>query len=326
MLCLVPALRSLRRSYPQAEITLVGLPESRFMLERFPQYLDELLVFPGFPGMPERQPQPGELPAFFKAAGANTFDLALQMHGNGAIMNVVTALLGARHVAGFYLPGSYCPDEKRFLPFIERESEVRRYLRLLSRLGLPLYGEELEFPVNEEDRAALAVLPESDYLSPGSYACLHPGASVASRRWTPERFAEVGDYLAEQGLQVVLTGSASEQPLIEAVCQAMQAPYLNLAGKTGLGTLAALFQQARLLVCNDTGVSHLAAAVRLPSVVIFSGSDPARWAPLNRQRHRIVSLVGQDEQQKDGQNSENGLAEVLAQVEALLGEGKSYAA
>jgi glycosyl transferase family 9 (putative heptosyltransferase) len=63
---------------------------------------------------------------------------------------------------------------------------------------------------------------------------------------------------------------------------------LDLAGRTELGSLAALVSGARLLVCNDTGVSHLAAALKVPSVVISTGNNPERWAPVDADRHRVL--------------------------------------
>ena len=64
-----------------------------------------------------------------------------------------------------------------------------------------------------------------------------------------------------------------------------------MVGRTDLRTLGVLFRHAKILIANDTGVSHMAAGLRLPSVIICTGSDPIRWGPLNRQRHRV--LLGQ---------------------------------
>jgi ADP-heptose:LPS heptosyltransferase len=120
------------------------------------------------------------------------------------------------------------------------------------------------------------------------YVCIHPGARLASRRWPLERFARVADALAGFGFTIVLTGSAGEAGLVDAVRSHMRRSSINLCGRTNLGTLAALVQQASLLVCNDTGISHVAAAVGTPSVVVCCGADPARWRPLDHARHKVL--------------------------------------
>lgn len=291
-LCSVPALRSLRVAYPQAEIILIGLPSVKPLVKRFNRYLDRLLEFPGYPGLPEQPAQAKQLPSFLQQAHHECFDLAIQLHGSGTITNPLTMLLGARFNAGFFLPGQYCPDESGFLPYLSQESEVRRYLQLLEFLGIPTQGEELEFPLNEEDKQELLAVDQVCNLGKGEYVCVHPGASTPMRCWQPEGFASVADAIAHSlGLRVVLTGSKQEVELCQAVASMIKAPSINLAGRTSLGAMAALLKDARLLVCNDTGVSHLAAALRVPSVVIFTQSDPNRWAPLDRDRHRVVSHV-----------------------------------
>lgn len=289
LLCAAPALRSLRAALPQAEITLVGLPWARSFAERFSRYIDRFLAFPGYPGLPEQTPRPEQFPAFFSAARHARFDLALQMHGSGVVTNPLTLLLGARLNAGFFRPGTDCPDERYFLAYPTDEPEVRRLLRLVEFLGVPSQGEALEFPLTPEDYRAFAAIEEIAALQPATYVCVHPGARASSRRWWPERFAAVADALAARGFRIVLTGSAEERRLAHQVAQCMHAPTLNLAGRTNLGALAVLLSQARLLVCNDTGISHLAAALQVPSVVIFSASDPDRWAPLDGERHRAIS-------------------------------------
>ena len=289
LLCGVPAFRALRAALPHAEVTLIGLPWARSFAERFDRYLDGYLEFPGFPGLPEREPDVRRIVSFLDTAQTRRFDLALQMHGSGAQTNQFVALLGARMSAGYFPPGGWCPDPDRYLPYPSQLPEVRRHLSLLGFLGIPAAGEDLEFPLTAEDRASLERVDEAASVRNGAYVCVHPGARATDRRWAPERFAEIGDRLAARGLRVVVTGTAEEADVTAAVTRAMRAPAVDLAGRTDLGALAVLVSGARLVVCNDTGISHLAAALRVPSVVVFSASETARWAPLDRNRHRAVS-------------------------------------
>ncbi|EYB69151.1 hypothetical protein DEIPH_ctg011orf0135 [Deinococcus phoenicis] len=310
LLCAVPALRALRAGLPEAELTLLGLPQAAGFAQRFPELIDRLEVFPGFPGLPEQPVRNRELLAFLSGAQGK-YELALQLHGSGPVSNALVALLGARQTAGRFLPGQWCPDPARFLPYQEGEPEPLVWLRLVEFLGYPSQGTALAFPIHEEDRAALRALPDAHALTPGSYAVVHPGASRPERRWPPRHFAQVADRLAERGLRVVLTGTPGEAELTRAVREALALPgALDLTGQTDLGTLAALLAGARVLVSGDTGVSHLAAATRTPSVVLFLASDPARWAPLDRERHRAVR---------------GDLGRVLTEVDDLLQQEPDYA-
>ncbi len=282
LLCAVPAFRAIRTAFPQAQITLIGLPWALSFVERFSHYFNEFVEFPGYPGIPEVPPSVHELPKFLTSVQEQHFDLALQMHGNGIVSNSFTALLGARINAGFYLPGHYCPDPDYFLPYPEDKPEVWRHLRLMEFLGIPLQGDELEFPLQDQDFAALQQIPDN-------YVCIHPGASLPDKRWALDNFAIVADAIAAHGYQVVLTGTTSEADLTQSLAEMMLFKPINLAGKTSLGAMAALLSKANLLVCNDTGVSHLAAALRVKSVVIFTNSSLSRWAALNREIHRSIS-------------------------------------
>ncbi len=287
LLCVVPALRALRKAAPQSHITLIGLPWATGFVKRFNKYLDKLLVFPGYPGFPETPMHLNAVPNFLAEAQRQRFDLTLQLHGSGSISNPLAVLFGAECNAGFYVPGEYCPDPLHFLPWEEREHEVLRAVRLMEFLGVAPQGEHLEFPLTDADYRALQ-RSQISVPEPGSYVCIHPGARLPSRRWLPQRFAEVADRLAAQGMKVVLTGSHDEAPLVQSVQRAMRLPALDLCGKTELGALAALVDQARLVVSNDTGISHLAAALATPSVIVSCGSDLQRWAPLDQARHQVV--------------------------------------
>ncbi len=288
MLCVVPALRALRRAAPHARIMLVGLPWAAGFALRFSCYIDAYMRFPGFPGLPEQTPALADIPAFIGAMQEQRFDLMLQMHGSGGLSNPLTATFGAACHAGFYLDGAFCPDPRHFMRWEERQHEILRNLQLLEFLGAPAHGEHLEFPLQEADFHALR-RNCADLPAAGAYVCIHPGARLPSRRWRPARFAGVADGLRECGLEIILTGTAEESSLACEVQRAMRGPAINVCGKTGLGDFAALVAGARLVVCNDTGISHVAAALGTPSVVVCCGADPQRWAPLDGRRHRTLS-------------------------------------
>jgi ADP-heptose:LPS heptosyltransferase len=289
LLCAVPAFRAFRAAWPKAEIIFVGLPWSRSFVERYAHYLDGFRESPGYPGLPEREPLLHRIPSFLSELQAERFDLAIQLHGSGPFVNPLTVLMGAARTAGFYLPGDYCPDPELFCPWPTSGREVTRLLRLVEFLGLPHRGEHLEFPLRDDDHRKLARLEGAADLRPGEYVCLHPGASVPERRWPPEWFAAVGDALAQYGLKLVLTGGTGEREITAAVARQLRTPALDLAGATDLGALAALLSRTRLLVCNDTSVSHLADALGVPSVVLSTGDNPSRWEPRDRQLHRVLS-------------------------------------
>ena len=288
MLCAVPALRALRAAAPAADITLIGLPWAAEFAQRFRHYIDDFVAFPGAPGLPEQAASGDSLDAFNRDMKARRFDWALQLHGDGRVSNAIVRNFGAQRTAGFH-PVDAPVDDADFIPYPEGGPEIRRLLRLIEALGVPTRGDGLEFPITGPEWKELARLRIAYGLRPGEYVCVHPGARAATRRWPPERFAAVADMLAMRGLRVVLTGSADEQIIVQAVARAMHTGAINLSGQTPLGVLAALYAGARLLVCNDTGVSHLAAALCVPSVVVYTGSSPARWAPLDSERHRAIA-------------------------------------
>lgn len=288
LLCAVPALRAFRAAWPDAEIVLIGLPWAESFARRFSALLDGFREFPGYPGLPEIPPQIDRIPAFLAAMQAERFDLAIQLHGSGPFVNEFTALLGARRSSGFVLPGGYCPDPSLFVAWPDRGLEIRRLLRLAHHLGAPDRGEHLEFPLSAADRREFESIAEARDLEPHSYACIHPGASVPERRWPVGRFAEVARALQDRGLDIVLTGTAAESDLTAEIARSLPKPPIDLAGRTGLGSVGVLLARSRLLVCNDTGILHIAAGLRVPSVAISTGDNPARWAPIDSDRHRVL--------------------------------------
>lgn len=289
LLCATPALRALQRRFPDAELTLIGLPWSRLIVERLP-FLDAFVPFPGYEGIVEVPFDPARTEAFFAEARAHEYDLALQMHGSGTVSNGFAADLGARISFG------YRADESdgrltACLRYDPHEHETRRWVRLVAALGATAANLRPEFRTTPtEERTAEHLLRGVDRSGP--LVGLHVGAKDAHRRWPTAKFAALGERLAATfGARLVLTGTAEERALTADVARRLRAPALDLAGQTDLGTVAAVIARLDLLVTNDTGASHLAAASGTRSVVLFGPSRPEQWAPLDQERHRVVDAL-----------------------------------
>lgn len=285
MLCAVPALRALRAHFPQAEIVLVGLPWAVSFVNRFHSYLDRHLTFPGHPALPEQKFDARRFIDFLTAVQHEQFDLVLQMQGNGTFVNIMMEFFDARTSSGFYCSTSYRPNDN-YLRYPDGIHEIQRHLALMRHLGIPSLGSYLEFP--------LTIADLQDYkrsgldLSGGSYVCIHPGSRGAYRQWPTDHFAALGDHCYNNGLQVVITGTTDELKIVTEVAGKMLNKPIIAAGKTSLGAMGVLINDAALLISNCTGPSHIAAALHTPSVIISMDGEPGRWAPLDQNRHPTI--------------------------------------
>jgi ADP-heptose:LPS heptosyltransferase len=283
MLCCVPALRSLRSALPETQITLISLPWAGDFSKRFCDLIDDFIPFPGGEAFGDFSSSEAN-DAFFAEMASRQFDLAIQLHGRGDRSNDVVRRFGARFEAGF-APGH--SDSPWFFPYPDQGHEISRLLSLMRYIGADAVSSDLEFPISDEDSIRAAELLNALALETGRYIVVHPGAKLASRRWGVERFAAVARALLDEGFPVLITGTTDEARLTAAVRE-QAPPAFDIAGRTDLGTLAALIGKASLLISNDTGVSHIASALGTRSVVIASGSDVERWAPLDRLRHQTL--------------------------------------
>ena len=284
MLCALPAMRALAAQWPQAEVVLIGLPWARTWASR-QSCIQHFIEFPGWPGLPEQCARPALLPHFLRRMQQERFDLLVQLHGSGDVVNPMVAACGPRMTAGFAEPGAYAADPAMHVPWPREGQEILRLLAVTDHLGLPRRGTHMDWPIRPRDRAVAAELLPAGV----PFAVLHAGARFPSRRWPARHFAAVADRLVREGFQIVLTGSADEAALVAEVAGHMRDPAINLAGRTDLWTLGAVVEAAAVVVTNDTGMSHVTAAVGTPSVVVSCGSDMARWAPLDHQRHLCLA-------------------------------------
>jgi ADP-heptose:LPS heptosyltransferase len=293
MLCIIPVVRALRAHYPDASITLIGLAWQRDLVKRFDRHFNHFIEFSGWPGLPEQQFTPKGAVAFLEQMQQQCFDIVLQMQGNGVLTNTMCLLWNGAVTCGLRTEGAYCPDENLFPVSSDQDHEVKRFMKLLDALNVPQQGTHLEFPLLEEEQVLYHSIARKLSLPAHEYVCIHPGSRDPKRRWSPANFALIADQLTQLGYTVVLTGSAQEDSIIREVEAKMKYNAVNAVASFNeitLGVLGAIIKYAKLLISNDTGVSHMASAFSTPSVIIFSRYSPiSRWAPENGERHRIIT-------------------------------------
>lgn len=288
LLLAIPALRSLRAGFPDAEMTLIGLPWAAAFVQRFSRYLDRFVEFGGFAGIVEVVMDPERSGRFLETQRAYGYDLVVQMHGSGQASTPCALAMGGRLSVGYYV-GEPPAGLTQGAPYPDDEPEIMRNLGLARLLGCPDRGCELEFPLLPQDHAEARVLLQG--LSPRErpWIGMHVGSRRPVSRWPAERFARVADHFArEQGAQIVLTGGPGDEEALAAVGAQMRAPALCVGGETSLGGLAALIANMDLVISNDTGPAHIAEALAIPSVTIFGPADHRRWGPLDQTLHPIV--------------------------------------
>ncbi len=285
MLCVIPAIRSLRYAYPDAKIILLGLPWAASFVHLFNNYLDGFIHFPGYEGLPEQPYSENDFNKFVDIVQKENFDLVFQLQGNGTVVNDLMDKFNAKLIAGFYNNESYV-DNELFIPYPDYGSEVWRHLKLMRHLGIDLQGSHLEFPLSGNDEIEYKKI--YNQFIQQKYVIVHAGSRQAWRQWPPQYFAAVADYCCEKGFAVVLTGTSDEKQVTNELIKCMHYPAIDLTGKTSLGTVAALIKNASMLIANCTGVSHIAAALKTPSVIISMDGEPERWAPLNTVLHCVI--------------------------------------
>lgn len=255
----VPAYRALRKAFPDHEFRLATTPRVATLIPLVGG-IDGVAAANG----PDDFALPGKRP-----------DVAVNLHGRGPQSTRALKQLQPRHLIYFRQDAeadvsSRAPVWDDEWPFHERT----RWCHLLEASGIA--ADPADF---------LLERPDIEPGVPGAVV-IHPGAAFGARRWPPERFAAVARALADDGHDVVVTGSSAERPLAEWIATAAQLPKRAvLAGTLGLLELAALIAHSRLLVCGDTGPAHLATAYATPSVVLFGPTPPHRWGPPASPRH-----------------------------------------
>lgn len=318
----MPAVAFLRRRFPDAELCALAIPGISQLLSHHPD-LDRIIVFDrkgkhaGIRGwirlLRLLRAERFDLCVLFSNAFASALlaylaaiptRLGYRRDGRGFLLNRAIAVSSKKiHVTEYYL---------RLVKELDREVDSSTSLlsTLHSSRSMNFYPPTLWLLPKERESASRVLSSESLNPAPGrlkgspndsdrlgwgppalDFVGLNPGAAYgSSKRWEPSRFAEVADRLViSHGVRIVIFGGPQDQKVAEEIAFAMKHPPLLLAGRTALRESMALISRCRMLITNDSGPMHIAAAFGVPLVAVFGPTDPEVTSPVG-QGHRLVRI------------------------------------
>jgi lipopolysaccharide heptosyltransferase II len=280
VLMTTPAMRALKESVPGRRLTLLGSPAGAAAARLVPE-VDDILEF----AAPWMKPP---------AAGAAADDAMRQSlaarHFDAAVIFTVYSQnpLPAAYLcylAGIPLRLAHCHENPYHLltdwvadpePAACVRHEVQRQLDLVAAVGCRAADQGLSFAVPPAARTHIRRRLRAMGVRTGvPLVVVHAGASAASRRYPPEQFAAALNIVyASAQCELVFTGSAQEQALIESIRASLRFPSHSTAGRLDLPELGALIERAELMVANNTGPVHIAAALGTPVVDLYALTNP----------------------------------------------------
>ncbi|MBI3330973.1 MAG: lipopolysaccharide heptosyltransferase II [Candidatus Omnitrophica bacterium] len=288
-----PALQALRERFPHAFIAMLVRPPCRDVVEGHPA-LNEVIGY-------DKDGAHRSLRAtvrFARSLRRYEFDTALVLHPSNRSHWIpwlagIPVRIGYNRKSGWLLTHRF-PHRKQE----GQQHEAAYTVELLAPFDIPDEVVPPVVPVQPDAAKRVDALLTACAVGPHErLVAIHPSASCVSKRWMPERFAEVADRLvAEQGVRVCLVAAEADAAHAQQVARAMRQPALDFAGGLSVAELIALLRRCRLLLSNDSGPVHLAAAVGTPVVDIFgrnqAGLSPQRWGPLGEGHVVLHKEVG----------------------------------
>ncbi|MCW3081931.1 glycosyltransferase family 9 protein [Segetibacter sp.] len=282
---ILPAIKALRSTYPDAEIVLLGKPWHQQFLIKDRCGIDRVIVVPVKKGIRNETGQtedPIEVEGFVNQMRREQFDVVLNFQGNGISANPFIKQFGAKLTAGLTCEKAEKLD--RSIDYYYYQSEVVRFLEVVKLIGATTTALEPELNVLQEDENEVA-----DFLSilkNKSFIVLHPIAMDTRRMWPLENYAGLSDELRQRSFEVVFTGAPEDREIVDDIIYNTNYSAINACGDFSLGGLAALLSKAALMISADTGPLHLARAVNTSTVGFYWAPNLINWGPLTRSIHR----------------------------------------
>jgi heptosyltransferase-2 len=284
----LPALAAIRKNFPSARISILVRPWVADILRGSP-LIDELIIFD------KKGKDRGISGLFSLAKRLRRKDFQLAILLQNAFEAALIAFLAAIPERWGYATDGRSWLLTRAVPLseeIKRRHQMYYYLELLSSLGLEIGEPEFRLsPSIEENETGRALLAGSNVDLSLPLVGINPGATYGSaRRWYPERFAAVADQLIEEfSAEIIIFGGKAERDIALDIIKNIKGKSVDLSGKADIASLIGIFPFLDLLITNDSGPMHLAAALSVPVVAIFGPTDPATTSPFG-DIHSVVRV------------------------------------
>ena len=287
-----PAIRAIKESHRMSRITLLTSPASVEIASLVPE-IDEVLGYDA-PWMKATAPRTHSQPEFemveklrsLRFDAAVIFTVFSQNPLPSAFLCYLADIplrLAHCHENPYQLLTNWVLDPE---PACGIRHEVRRQLDLVATIGCRIEDERMSLKVPQDvHQRVFHLLHELGIDLERPWVVIHPGATATSRRYPPEGFAQVARRLAlDANFQVIFTGIEAERELVAGIQTGMDTPSHSLVGCLNLAELAALIELAPLIISNNTGPVHIAAAVGTPVVDLYALTNPQHtpWAVPHR--------------------------------------------
>jgi ADP-heptose:LPS heptosyltransferase len=296
MLCAVPLLRALRVHCPNAVITLVASPVNYEVMQHHP-FVDHLLLYDKRSYLGKFWVKTKRLMAFIRKLRGEGFDLAIVPSTVStsvtsdllAYLSGAPTRIGVGNINGVENPSRVFFTVSTRLKWSEtpHRHQTLRNMDVVAPLGVVTNNLSTEIGLTAEERRRgreeLGPVPGPGGLSIG----IHPGAGKPLNRWPASRFASVARNLVEAfNVHIYITCGPMDDDPVRAMTSELSIPYKVIQGKP-IRTVASMLSHLDLVLTNDTGIMHVAAAVGAPVLSLFGPTDPQQWAPIGP-KHRYI--------------------------------------
>jgi len=286
----IPTIKALRESKPTSTLYIAVREHARELIEDCP-WVDGVISVERMKGtLLERFFYQRD---FLQALRAKKFGAAIDLRTGtrGAILSYVS---GAPLRIGRYADDGRLWRNRLFTHLVKPENEMEQYsslhsLNIVAPFKVDARDIDPELTVTREQEMRVeCMLREEGIGLDRSLIALHPFSRWRYKEWPTENYTSLIDYIGSRyPVQIAITGSVDERGRAAHLVKEARAEAYNLAGKTTIGDLAAVFKKCGLLIGIDSAAMHIAAAVGTPTVTIFGPSAPINWAPRGKQ-HEII--------------------------------------